>query len=245
MPESRSRWYLSLSLLMLLSATLACNLVTGRQQTPAPPTRLPDEGMIAPVVLVQWPQSGSEFVVRSEVTVHVSAVDSVGITRIELRSPTMVLSSVPSPERNGQTNMEAILSWTPSRSGSYDLQVIAYRRSIASEPVPLIVHIRQRSGDVIATAIPFGIAGQPQVATAAGTACQVRVDIGNLRYRAGPATTYEILGLLDLGETLNVTGQNSARSWYQVNRGGQTAWVSASRSYSTELTSCANAPTVQ
>ncbi len=232
---------IALALLILLSS-LACNLVGGGPAaTPARAPTVVPEGR--PQVVVLWPPSGSEFVVRSEVTVRVNATDSVGITRLELRSATAMLSSVPSPERNGQQVMDAILSWTPTRAGQHDLEVVAYRRNVASEPVPLTLIIRQRRADVLATPVPFG--AEPAAAPAEpGTACQVRVNIGNLRYRSGPGTTYPVLGLLDLGEVLAVTGQNAARTWYRINRGGQVAWVSADPAYSTALTACTAAPIV-
>lgn len=77
-----------------------------------------------------------------------------------------------------------------------------------------------------------------------GAVCQARVDINDLRFRAGPGTDYAILGLLDLGEILNVTGQNSAGTWWQVIRQGQTVWVSSDRNYSTPLSDCSGAPLV-
>ncbi len=236
------RWPVAVVALLAMLAGLACNLVGGPAGTPAiaTPSAIP-EGR--PQVSVLWPPSGSEFVIRSEVTVRVSAADSVGITRLELRSATAMLSSVPSPERDGQQVMDAILSWTPTRAGQYDLQVVAYRRGVASEPVPLTLFIRQRRADIRATPAPFGV--EPQAAPAGpDVACQVRVNIGNLRYRSGPGTTYDILGLLDLGEVLAVTGQNAAGTWYRINRNGQTAWVSSDPAYSTALTGCAGAPIV-
>lgn len=228
--------------LLALLAGLACNLVSGGP-TVTPPSRPTAIPAGPPQVSVLWPPSGSEFVVRSEVAVRVSATDSVGITRIELRSATTMLSSVPSPERNGQPAMDAILSWTPTRAGQHDLQVVAYRRSVPSEPIPLTLIIRRRSADVLATPVPFGV--EPAATPAGpGIACQVRVNIGNLRYRSGPGTGYDILGLLDLGEILAVTGQNAARTWYRIDREGQIVWVSADPGYSTALTSCAAAPIV-
>ncbi len=229
-----------LPLVPLALATLACHLVSN-DSTPAPPTPAAVASSGAPTVTVLWPPFGSEFAVRQEVTVHVSAADEVGVTRIELRSASAILSSVPSPERGGQSRFEAILSWTPTRSGQQDLEVVAYRRRTASEPVPLTLFIRQRASDIIATPIPFGFYAQPATLPA-NAACQVRVDIDNLRYRTGPGTDYAILGLLDLGEVLSVTGRNSAGTWWQINRNDQTAWVSSEESYSTELSSCAAAP---
>ncbi len=227
---------------LLALAALGCNLLN------APPTSRLEPTATAvpsdlPEVTVLWPPSGSEFVVRQEVTVRVSASDPVGITRLELRAPGIMLSSVPSPERNGQPSMEAILSWTPTRSGVQELEVVAYRRGIASEPVPLTITVRARAAEVMATPAPFG-AEAPVSAPQPGTACQVRVNIDNLRYRSGPGTTYAILGLLELGETLDITGRNSSATWYRASRGGQTVWFSASSSYITALSDCASAPVV-
>lgn len=229
-----------LTLAMLLLASLACNLVDA-PDTPPPPTATPLPINTVPTVNVLWPPNGSEFVQREEITVRVQATDDMGITRIELRSATAVLSSVPSPERGGQTTFDAILSWRPTRSGQMDLEVVAYRHITASLPFPLTLVIRQRAADLVTTPVPFEVGG-PATAPQPTAACQVRVDIDNLRFRAGPGTTYEILGILDLGETLFVTGQDVGGRWWQIDRGGQVAWVSSDSNYSTELTNCAAAP---
>lgn len=228
---------------LLVLGALACNLLnpaTAPDSTLVTPTPILTE---LPEVSVLWPPNGSEFVSREEVTVRVSASDRVGITRLELRTQTMMLSSVPSPERNGQQAMDAILSWTPTRSGPQDLEIVAYRGRIASEPVPLQIVIRSRAAEVRATPIPFGVT-QPDLGILPDAVCQVRVNINNLRYRTGPGTDYAILGLLDVGETLGVTAQNASGTWYRATRNGQTIWVSANAAYITELSSCDNAPVV-
>ena len=232
-----------LVLCALLLTGLGCNLLNPAAPTAGPvtPTAMPSG---IPQVTVLWPPTGSEFVARQEITVHVSATDVIGITRLELRAPNMMLSSVASPERSGQSNMEAILSWTPTRSGIQDLEVIAYRGGIASAPVPLSIVVRTRAAEIRATPVPFGMSGATAADLQPGTVCQVRVNIDNLRFRTGPGTSYEILGLLDLGETLAITGRNSSSTWYRASRNGQTIWLSASTSYITTLNSCADAPVV-
>ncbi len=252
-PFPRQTYRLLLPVMLIFLAGAACNLLTERGGTVAAPTPTSGGSAIAtrviasssePVVAVLWPPGGSEFAVRQEVTVHVRATDSQGITRIELRSPDAMLSSVPSPERNGQPTMEAILSWRPSRAGTQDLEVVAYRGRVASSPVPLTLQIRQRSAEIMATPVPYGLASAG-IVQQPGAACQVRVNIDNLRLRSGPGTGYQVLGFLNLGEVLQVTGQDGARAWYQVSRNGQTAWMSASPDYSTQLTNCSGAPIVQ
>lgn len=231
-----------LSLIPIILSILACNLVSAPAAQPtATPVVTSDT---VPSVSVRWPANQSEFAVREEVTVHASATDDIGITRIELRSESAVLASVPSPLRSGETDFEAILSWRPSRAGVQNLEVVAYRRRVPSVPVPLTLIIHQRARDIVATPLPLGFAA-PAAPPQASVACQVRVDIGNLRYRSGPGTGYDILGILDLGETLFITGKNAAGTWWQAERNGQRVWVSATSSYSTELSSCAAAPVAE
>jgi len=231
------------ALLCLSLSGLACNLTSGGEPESSA-TALPSQdsgaGGSAPVVTVLWPPTGSEFVIRQEMLVYVRATDSVGITRLELRSPTMLLSSIPSAERGGQTEFEAILSWTPTRTGTQDMEVVAYRGQTASAPIPLQVTIRQLARDIVATPLPYGISAP--VAPTGG--CQVRVDINELRFRSGPGTQYEIMGILQVGEVLGVTGRNAAGTWWQANRNGQTVWFSASADYTTNLTDCAAVPAV-
>jgi hypothetical protein len=241
---SLSAWKSALRLAGLAAvclAGLACNLI-GATPTPASaPTITPAAGGV-PQVTVVWPPSGTEFVVRQEVTIYVSATDSVGITRLELRSANSVLSSVPSSESGGQTEFQAILAFTPTRAGQQDLEIIAYRRRVASDPVPISLVIRQRTADIVATALPYGYTAPP---TQAGASCQVRINIGDLRYRTGPSTNYDIVGLFDLGEVVSVTGQNAQGTWFRASRNNQTIWFSASASYVTQVTPCAAAPVVQ
>lgn len=116
---------------LLAAVTLACNLLSSAPSTPVPPTATAPPGS-APTVSVLWPPSGSEFVVGEEIAIHVSASDVQGVTRIQLRSASSVLSSRPSPERDGQPTFDAILSWRPTRSGAHDVAVVAYRHLTAS-----------------------------------------------------------------------------------------------------------------
>ena len=228
-------------LIVVSLAGLACNLTAA---TP-PPTTAPTITLAAsglPQVTIVWPPNGTEFVARQEVTIYVNATDSVGITRLELRNATSVLSSVPSSEAGGQTEFQAILAFTPTRAGQEDLEIIAYRRRVASDPLPISLIVRQRAADIVSTALPYGYTAAP---TQAGATCQARINIGDLRYRTGPGTNYEIVGLFDLGEVVSVTGQNAQGTWFQTSRDNQTIWFSSSASYVTQVTSCAAAPVVQ
>lgn len=49
-----------------------------------------------------------------------------------------------------------------------------------------------------------------------------------INVRSGPGTQYTILGKLNVGDSLDVTGQNVEGTWIRVNFNGAEGWVSAS-----------------
>ncbi len=51
---------------------------------------------------------------------------------------------------------------------------------------------------------------------------------GPVNVRSGPGTNYSILGSLNPGQFLDVTGVSADRMWYTVNYGGLQGWASAS-----------------
>ena len=48
------------------------------------------------------------------------------------------------------------------------------------------------------------------------------------RLRAGPSTQTDILGTVDTGALLTLTGRNADSTWAQVRTGGGSAWMLAS-----------------
>ena len=49
----------------------------------------------------------------------------------------------------------------------------------------------------------------------------------NLNIRQGPGTSYSVVGWLPIYQSARVTARNTASSWWQINYGGVTGWVSA------------------
>ncbi len=72
-------------------------------------------------------------------------------------------------------------------------------------------------------------AGQePQTLALADAPAQVIVGVPVLNVRAGPGTTYAIVGRTTAGTALNVQGRSAAGDWLQVRTpDGATGWVSA------------------
>ncbi len=58
----------------------------------------------------------------------------------------------------------------------------------------------------------------PEVKAQVSTSQQVNV-------RNGPSTNYAVIGLLDAGQTHDITGKNAAGDWWQISYNGQPGWV--------------------
>lgn len=72
----------------------------------------------------------------------------------------------------------------------------------------------------------------PEVKAQISTSQQVNV-------RNGPSTNYAVIGLLDAGQTHDITGKNASGDWWQIAYNGQPGWVLG------QLVTSANAGNVQ
>ncbi|PJF42923.1 MAG: hypothetical protein CUN50_02045 [Candidatus Thermofonsia Clade 1 bacterium] len=219
---------LCLVYLMLCTAALACNLLSAPEPIQvATPTQVPliDDGS-RPQVLIEAPPNGAQVIVGEQLIIRVRAVDSVGITRAELRQGERVVAIQPAPDPIRE--FQALLPYTPTQGGTIALSVVVYRRAVASEPATLSL---QAITQVSAT-------------QRAAQVCTAQVNVNNLNLRRGDSTSTEIITKLSLGERLSVLGRNASRTWYRVQRAdGQIGWVSAQ--YVIPDGDCANAPIVQ
>lgn len=64
-----------------------------------------------------------------------------------------------------------------------------------------------------------------QEVTSGGGACAIFAG-GRVNVRSGPGTSYNVIGQINAGTTLAVTGVNPTGDWYQVDYSGQAGWVS-------------------
>lgn len=64
-----------------------------------------------------------------------------------------------------------------------------------------------------------------QEVTSGGGACAIFAG-GRVNVRSGPGTNYNVIGQINAGTTLAVTGVNPTGDWYQVDYNGQAGWVS-------------------
>lgn len=214
------RWFrhiLTISVLLLS----ACNLTT---QPPTVESQLPTLPPSAkPVVTINAPQNGDEFVVGKEIFVTANARDSVGVTRIQLLANKQIVKTVSSESPSGQTNFDVLLDYTPRAEGTVSLELIAYRGAIASDPAIVQVNVRNTQAQVTAT-----VPQQPNIPVIDPNdpTCRILTRVA-LNLRTGPATSFDRLSTLPAGTVAPVVGRIANNQWLQVRFGTLVGWVSA------------------
>lgn len=191
-----------------------------------------------PTVQIVAPASGQQVALGSDVEINVVANDQRGVTRLQMNVSGRTSSSKAFPEPAAPA--EALLRWRPDREGTFELEVIAYRGTVASEPALVTLQVLGR-GDSITNPV----SGQTTVTTTSAGECAARVLIGNLRMRAGPGTNFNNLGNFSLNEQLSVLGQNGVGDWVKIRRNdGSENWASNNPEWLELTGSCAALPIV-
>ena len=230
------------ALIALCLAALACNLVPtagGQPTSSAAITATPilPADSARPSVRVESPPEGAQVVARQQVLIKVLATDTLGVTRLEMREGGRVVAIQPSPDP--VTTFEALLPYIPAAAGTVTLEVVAYRREVASLPVSLKLQV---VGSAAELTNPGSL--DPTTGAASGTAaCTAQVNISNLNLREGPSTDFRVITKLKIGERLIVIGRKPDSSWLQVRREPSIqGWVSAQ--YVITSGECSRAPIV-
>ena len=232
----RSKSWLALAVCVL--AALACNISALDEDDPGPSQTgelVDDFSGPPPTVQILAPASGQQTVIGDDVEIRVIATDQRGVNRLQLSVSGRTSSSKSFPE--AATTAEALLRWRPDREGVFELSVVAYRQSVASQPATLTLEVVGRSDP-----ITNPVAGQAVATTNTGE-CVGRVLIGNLRIRSGPGTGFDNLGNFDLNEQVTVIGQNGDNSWVNIRRlDSSQGWVINNPEWIELTGSCAGLP---
>lgn len=213
----------SLFILLILVVASGCNLST--QPPTAEPLEVPSElpGGGKPVVQIASPESGDEVAVNTQIFVTANATDSVGVTRVQLIANNQVVKTVSSESPAGQKNFQVLLDYTPRQAGDVNLEVVAYRGAIASEPAEVDITVRSTQSLVTATIAP--IDGGPVIDPNDPT-CRILTNVG-LNVRTGPGTNYDRITVLGAGTQAPIIGRIGDNSWWQIRSGLTVGWVSA------------------
>jgi uncharacterized protein YraI len=206
---------------ILLFVASACNLT---RDPPTPEvTALPDAAAGKPTVVITAPEAGDEFVVGNQIFVTARATDTVGVTRVQLLANNQPVKTVSSESPAGQTSFELLLDYTPRAQGEVNLQLVAYRGAIASDPAQLTINVRATQTQVTATSQPVP---QVPIIDPNDPTCRALVNAG-LNVRSGPGTVYNRLTTLAAGTVVPIIGRTGANDWWQIRFGITVGWVSA------------------
>ncbi len=224
-------------LVIVLLTSLACNLTKEDSSDTSP---ISGEGAPPTVFVRSEPSVGS---VNQPLVVGVEAVDptGLGVTQVVMLVNDRPGDQKPSPNPEGTTPFIVNLSWTPVRAGTYTIRIIAYRRSVASEPA--VLNVTVGTNPVTLTPSSGSGSGFTPSAPTVGP-CRVRVDVGTLNFRSAPdaSSSDYIIGSFNLNEEPLLIARLSDNSWYQVRdtTSSQIGWISAA--YGTVLGSCGTIP---
>ncbi len=144
----------TLVVVLLLLAALACNLSTGKQKQPgAQPTPISQGGK--PAVVIQAPDDNAEVLLDTDVLIYAIATDVIGVTRVELLENGFVVGSQASPNLDaGDRQFQVLLTWRPLTVGEHTLEIVPYRSTIQGQSATLTLIVRARAADITQTPAP-------------------------------------------------------------------------------------------
>lgn len=212
-------WFVMIVGAMLMLT--ACNL-----ESSAPPSGAAMTGTAEgpPMIRILGPAAGDEFVIGEEILVSVEAVDSIGVSRVQLFANNQIVKTVASESLRGDLSMRAILNYVPQPAdkGSLNLRVVAYRAAEVSLPDEIEVVVRESRAQVTST--PNPAAGIPNIPN--DGVCRALVNVG-LNFRQGPSTAFDIITVLNSGTLAPIVGRLGDNSWWRLAVNSQVGWVSA------------------
>ena len=199
----------------------ACNLDSG---APADGIRATSTPEGPPRIRILQPAAGDEFAVGEEILVSVEAMDSIGVSRVQLFADNRIVKSISSESLQGDLTMRAILNYVPQAAdeGRLNLRVVAYRAADVSPPDEIEVIVRESPAQV--TAAPRQAGDIPYIPS--DGVCRALINV-RLNFRQGPSTAYAIITVLDSGTLAPIIGRVGDNSWWQLNVNNQIGWVSA------------------
>jgi CARDB/Bacterial Ig domain/Bacterial SH3 domain len=226
------RYRMAVLLIALVWGVSACNLSSSGGAQNAPSLTA---GSGSPVVTILSPQDGAEVVVSQQILVSANANDPVGITRVQLFANGQIAKTVSSETPGGDPNLNVLLDYTPTATGSLTLRVIAFRGATASDPAEITVTVRDTQAQITATTQAPPIIVPP--IDPYDLTCRVLVN-SPLNFRTGPGTNYDRISVLATGTVAPITGRTGDNQWWQIRVGVVSGWVNGG--YVTLYGNCQN-----
>lgn len=222
---------------MLAAWALAACTLTADPATPTPANTPTPPG--TPSVTIESPDNGAEFGVGDDVLVSATATDQGGVTSVQLFANERLVKTVSSESLAGDTTLPVVLDYVPSSVGEVQLEVIAYRGTLPSDPAQVTINVLEEDAPTPDTG---NGGGSGPIIDPNDPTCRILTNVG-LNYRTGPGTVYDRVGTFPAGTQAPIIGRVNNNSWWLVRVNNFTqAWVSAD--FTTEYGICSNVPIV-
>ncbi len=206
----------------------------------------------APVSTIVQPKMDAALVVNQSVGIESLSLSQSGIERVDLYVDDVLVQST---EADGAQSFSTIQRWTPTRSGTFQLETRAIdldgNQSSASPITVLVGEAAARVTLVASTFTPVPQQSQamdtatpsatPIPATVTPTPTPIVARIltkTDLNVRAGDSSEFDVVGILLSGATARLTGINAERTWWRIEFEGvpdNTGWISADPQYGTAI----------
>ncbi|MEP7285796.1 MAG: CARDB domain-containing protein [Chloroflexota bacterium] len=259
----------ALGLLMLISASLACNAQLGNSE----PTAVAQ----GPSVVFIAPENNSTIAEGTSLTFAVNA-SGANVAKIDFLVDDSPIGTQTAPTAGGQSNFTAQQVWTASPVQGHLVVAIASDadgKTIGDAKLTIQVVAKPQAGqDTAATvpatkspattaALPTKAAPTPLIATnpppqpttavpptvapTAAPAGQIILTVKspNLNIRNGDGTSFSIIASMKTGDTAQIVGRNAARTWWVVQKDTVRGWVIASTEFSQVAGDTTNVPLAQ
>lgn len=187
-----------------------------------------------PVVVITAPVSGSQVQVGVPVTIQATASDPTGVKRMELWVSGAKTAESISPVEQGQPTLTASFQWTPEAPGSYTLEIRAYNQR-GEVNTPTMVTVTAVGDLAAATVTPTSTPATPTPTVPTAPTLKTITD---LNVRSGPGLTYDLIGLLPVGSSAELTGRSEDQQWWQIRfapAANGVGWVSSDPAYASTV----------
>ncbi|MFZ4813248.1 MAG: CARDB domain-containing protein [Phototrophicaceae bacterium] len=234
-------WHLGALMIVLAGCTLTSNPVT-----PTPSSSPTPIGNGKPVVTITTPADGTEFELGDPVAVSAVASDAEGITRAQVYANGVLVRTSSATSPSGDRTLAIAFDYAPRTAGELELEIIAYRGGVASDPARVSLSIVDTAASqptlLPTTSTGGGGLGSGVIVNPNDPTCRVLTDV-SVNYRNGPGTGYTRLGTLAGGTEYPIVGRVGDNSWWQIQLNSFTSvWVSAE--FTTVYGNCTGIPVV-
>lgn len=220
------------TLLLLLVTLLAagCNLGQGGTDDSTP---TPD--LFQPRLQILSPATGSEVTIDRSVVVSVNVLEPGDVTRVQFLAAGEVQRTITPEQPITELNRTYQFNYTPDTLGELLIEVTVRREGVTERA--------QITLQVVPLEVPTPSTPATPTINPNDPTCRIRT-LTALNFRTGPGENFPIIFTFAEGVLVPIIGRLGDNSWYRVQSGVNTGWVSGNPAFVTLFGFCQQVPVV-